>query len=129
MSHALASSPAAPYVRAIAFVDHQRAEILPFDTLHHDRIRVLEHGPTTQGTDPRALHAFFSDVCDALSAYDAFVVVGPKTGVSDFRRYLGKYRPYLIDQAAGYETADPLTLPQLLDRGRAFFGHPERLTP
>jgi len=121
----------ATYAHAIAYVDHHKAEILPFDHEHHDRLKVMEHPrPTPQrGSEVRAFHEFFSDVCEALSNYDKVLVVGPRTGVSDFRRYLGKYRPYLLDQVAGYDTVDHLTLNQLIAFGRKFFDQHERMLP
>jgi len=119
------------YAHVIVFVDHHKAEILPFDHEGHDRLKVMEHPHATaqHGSEVRAIHEFFSDVCEALSGYDKVLVVGPKTGVADFRRYLGKYRPYLLDQVAGYDTVDHLTLNQLIAFGRKFFDQHERMVP
>jgi stalled ribosome rescue protein Dom34 len=108
---------------AVAWVDHQGAQILQFDAEHMQAQKVKAHSHHTRqhGSSVRTEHEFFAEVCDALAGIPEVLVVGPKTGLADFRHYVDKHRPALGKQLVGWQTHDHATERQLVALAREFF--------
>lgn len=89
---------------AVAWVDHHGAQVLQFDAEHMQAQKVKAHTHHTRqhGSSVRTEHEFFGEVCDALAGIAEVLVVGPKTGLADFRHYVDKHRPAVAKQIAGW---------------------------
>ncbi len=108
---------------AVAFVDHQSAQVLQFDSEHVVEDKVHEHLRFTSqhGSGVRTEHEFFGHVCDALDGIAEVLVVGGHTGLSDFRHYVDKHRPQTAKRIVGYEVVDHPTDNQLVALARKRF--------
>ena len=108
---------------AVVWIDHQKAQILQFDTEHVEASRVKSHSHHTaqHASAVRSEHEFFGHVCDALKGIPEVLAVGPSTGLADFKRYLEKHRPESAKHVVGFETADHPTENQLVALARQYF--------
>ena len=108
---------------ALAWVDHQQAQILQFDAEHVQSQKIKAHSRHTRqhGSAVRSEHEFYGEVCDGLAGIAEVLVVGPKTGLADFRHYVEKHRPALGKQIVGWEAHEHATDNQLVALARQFF--------
>jgi hypothetical protein len=108
---------------AVAFVDHQSAQVLQFSSEQVVERKVHEHRHFTRqhGSGVRSEHEFFSDVCDALDGIEEVLVVGGHTGLADFRHYVEKHRPLTAKHIVGYEVVDHPTEKELVALARKHF--------
>ena len=115
---------------AVAWVDHQSAQILQFDAEHMQAQKVKAHTHHTRqhGSSVRTEHEFFAEVCDALAGITEVLVVGPKTGLADFRHYVEKHRPAAGRQIVGWEAHDHASDKQLVALARDFFLKYDRMS-
>ena len=109
---------------AVLTIDHQSAQVLQFDAEHVQSQRVRAHSQHKRrhgGTDVRAEHEFFGEVCDALQGIREVLVVGSRTGLADFRHYVEKHRPQCAAQIVAYEAVNQPTEAELLAMARRYF--------
>ena len=108
---------------AVAFVDHQSAQVLQFDAEHvvESKVREQFHFTRQHGSGVRTEHEFFGQVCDALDGIAEVLVVGGHTGLADFRHYADKHRPLTAKRIVGYEVVDHPTENQLVALARKHF--------
>ena len=108
---------------AIAFVDHQSAEVLQFGSEHAVERKLHEHLKFTRQhhSGVRSEHEFFAQVCDALDGIAEVLVVGGHTGLADFRHYVDKHRPLTAQRIVGYEVVDHPSENQLVALARRHF--------
>jgi stalled ribosome rescue protein Dom34 len=108
---------------AVVWVDHQNAQVLQFDAEHVQTQKVKAHTHHTRqhGSVVRTEHEFFAELCDALAGIAEVLVVGPKTGLADFRHYVDKHRPALAGQIVGWEHGDHASERQLVALARQYF--------
>jgi hypothetical protein len=108
---------------AVAFVDHQSAQVLQFSADHVVERKLHEHLHFTRqhGSSVRSEHEFFGEVCDALDGIAEVLVVGGHTGLADFRHYVDKHRPLAAKRIVGYDVVDHPTENQLVALARKFF--------
>ena len=93
---------------AVAFVDHQSAQVLQFGSEHVVERKIHAHAHYTRqhGSTVRSEHAFFAEVCDALDGIAEVLMAGGHTGLADFRHYVEKHRPLTAGRITGYEVVD-----------------------
>lgn len=110
-------------LHAVAFVDHQSAQVLQFDSEHVVERKVHEqlHFTRQHGSGVRTEHEFFGQVCDALDGIAEVLVVGGHTGLADFRHYVDKHRRPTAKHIVGYEVVDHPTENQLVALARKHF--------
>ena len=108
---------------AVAFVDHQSAEVLQFGAEHVVEHTVRQHLKFTREhhSSVRTEHEFFGQVCDALDGIAEVLVTGGHTGLADFRHYVDKHRPLTAARIVGYEVVDHPTENQLVALARKHF--------
>jgi hypothetical protein len=108
---------------AVAFIDHQKAQVLQFDADQVLSHKVHEHVQSTRqhGSGVRAEHEFFGQVCDALDGIAEVLVVGGHTGLADFRHYVEKHRPAAARHIVAYEVVNHPTDHELVALGRKRF--------
>jgi hypothetical protein len=108
---------------AVAFVDHQSAQVLQFDSEHVLERKVHEHFQFTRqhASGVRTEHEFFSHVCDALDGIAEVFVVGGHTGLADFRHYVEKHRAPTAKRIVGYQVVDHPTSNELVALARKHF--------
>ena len=108
---------------AVAFVDHQSAEILQFGSEHVVERKVHAHLKFTRQhhSGVRTEHEFFGEVCDALDGIAEVLVVGGHSGLADFRHYVDKHRPLTAQRIVGYEVVDHPGESQLVALARGHF--------
>ncbi len=108
---------------AVAFIDHQSAQVLQFDTEQVVEHQVHEHLKFTRqhGSTVRTEHEFFGHVCDALDGIAEVLVVGGHTGLADFRHYVDKHRPLTAKHIVDYEVVDHPSENQLVALARKRF--------
>ncbi len=108
---------------AVLWIDHQKAQILQFDSEHVEASRVKSHSHHTaqHGSSVRSEHEFFGHVCDAIKGIPEVLAVGSSTGLADFKRYLEKHRSDTAKHVVGFETADHPTENQLVALARQYF--------
>ena len=108
---------------AVAFVDHQSAEVLQFGSEHVVEHKVHQHLKFTREhhSGVRTEHEFFGHVCDALDGIAEVLVTGGHTGLADFRHYVDKHRPLTAARIVGYEVVDHPTENQLVALARKHF--------
>ena len=108
---------------AVAFVDHQSAEVLQFASEHVVEHKVHQHLKFTREhhSGVRTEHEFFGQVCDALDGIAEVLVTGGHTGLADFRHYVDKHRPLTAARIVGYEVVDHPTENQLVALARRHF--------
>jgi stalled ribosome rescue protein Dom34 len=114
---------------AVVWIDHQNAQILQFDAEQVQASKVKAHShPTGQhGSEVRTQHEFFGHVCDALAGIPEVLVVGPRTGLSDFERYLKKHRTETAARVVAFEVSDHLSENQLVALARKVFLRIDRM--
>lgn len=114
---------------AVAFIDHQHAEILQFDSEHvlekkiHQQLKFTrQHGSTV-----RTEHEFFAHVCEALDGITEVLVVGGHTGLADFRHYVDKHRPQTALHIVDYQVVDHPSEKQMVALARKYFVQYEQM--
>jgi hypothetical protein len=114
---------------AVAWIDHQSAQVLQFDAEHIQAGKVKAHSHHTpqHGSAVRTEHEFFGQVCDALEGITEVLAVGPKTGLSDFEHYAKKHRAATATRIVGYEVVDHPTQNQLVAMARKWFIQHDRV--
>ena len=112
-----------PLFHAVLRIDHHQAQLLQFDASQVQAQALKAHGhPTKQrGSAVRAEHEFYAEVCAALAGITEVLVVGPKTGLADFRHYVEKHRPAVAKHIVGWEHSDRATDNQLVALARQYF--------
>jgi hypothetical protein len=115
--------------RAVAFVDHQSAEILQFDSKHVVQHKLHQHLQFTRQhhSGVRTEHEFFGQVCDAIDGITEVLVVGGHTGMAAFRHFVDKHRPLTAQHIPGYEVVDHPSENQLVALARRYFGERDPL--
>jgi stalled ribosome rescue protein Dom34 len=108
---------------AVAWIDHQGTQILQFDDTHVEAQKLRPHSRHTRqhGSSVRSEHEYFAEVCNALAGIAEVLVVGPKTGLADFRHYVDKHRPAVGKQIVGWEHGERCSDNQLLAMARQYF--------
>ena len=108
---------------AVAWVDHQSAQVMQFDAeqVQTKKLKAHSHPTGQHGSSVRTQHEFFAEVCNALDGISEVLLVGPKMGLADFRHYVDKHRSALSRQIVGWETHERLTDNQLVALARQFF--------
>lgn len=108
---------------AVVWIDHQKAQVLQFDTEHvqAQKVKAHSHHTAQHGSSVRTEHEFFGQVCDALEGIAEVLVVGPKTGIAAFEHYVGKHRPTHAKQIVGYDVVDHPSENQLVALARQYF--------
>jgi hypothetical protein len=111
------------HFHAVAFVDHQSAQVLQFSAEQVEEQHVHQKLKFTRQhhSGVRTEHEFFGHVCDALDGIAQVLVVGGHTGLADFRHYVDKHRPLTSPRIVGYEVVDHPTEHQLVALARKFF--------
>jgi stalled ribosome rescue protein Dom34 len=114
---------------AIAWVDHQGAQVLQFDAEHvqADKIKAHTHYTRQHGSAVRSEHEFFGQVCDAMAGITEVLVVGPHTAIADFRHYAEKHRAETAKHLVAYEPLAHLSENQLVAKAREFFLKHDRM--
>lgn len=118
-----------PQHHAVVLIDHQKAEVLQFDSEHLQAQKVKSrsqhhlhsHHTRQPNSDVRTQHEFFGEVCDALIGIAEVLVVGGHTFQIDFRHYVEKHRPQVAKQIVAWETVDHPTEGQLLALAKKHF--------
>ena len=115
---------------AVLRIDHQSAQILQFDAEHLQAQKLKSHSHHTaqHGSAVRIEHEFFGHVCDALVGIEEVLVVGPKTGVTDFGHYTKKHRPEAAAHIVGFEVVDHPSDAQLVAMARKYFLKHDRMS-
>jgi len=108
---------------AVAFVDHQSAQVLQFGSEQVVERKVHEHRHLTRRhhSGVRSEHEFFGEVCAALDGIAEVLVTGGHTGLADFRHYVDKHSPQTAARIVGYEVVDHPTENQLVALARKHF--------
>ena len=108
------------FVHAVIWLDHHNAHVIEFDP-EHMRERHLQphvHNTRQHRSEVRSEHEFFSEVCDAVAGMETILVTGAHKVQADFRHYLDKHRPNLVQKICGWETVDHPTSAQLVALAR-----------
>jgi hypothetical protein len=108
---------------AVAFVDHQSAQVLQFSSEHVVKHTLHQHLHFTRQHDSgvRSEHEFFGEVCDSLEGIAEVLVVGGHKGLADFRHYVDKHRPLTAKHVVGYDVVDHPTENELVALARKHF--------
>jgi len=108
---------------AVAFVDHQSAQVLQFSADHVVKQMLHQHLHFTRqhASGVRSEHEFFGEVCDALEGIAEVLVVGGHKGLADFRHYVDKHRPLTAKHVVGYNVVDHPTENELVALARKHF--------
>ncbi len=108
---------------AVVWIDHQSAQILQFDAEHvqAQKIKAHSHHTAQHGSGVRSQHEFFGQVCDALDGITELLIVGPKTGITDFEHYAKKHRAQTAARIVGTEVTDHPSEGQLVAMARKYF--------
>lgn len=108
---------------AVAFVDHQSAQVLQFDSEQVVQRKIHEHVKFTRqhGSGVRTEHEFFAELCDALDGIAEVLVVGGHAGLADFRHYVDKHRPLTAKHVVGYQVVDHPSDNELVALARRHF--------
>lgn len=109
--------------QALLWIDHREGSLIDLEgePLAVRTIRVHEHPTSQHHSEVRSEHEMFARVADALAAHGKVLIVGPRTGLADFRHYLEKHRPRSLQRVAGWQPMGRVTDPQLAATGRRFF--------
>ncbi len=110
-------------LHAVAYVDHELAQVLQFDSeqVVENKIHQHLHFTNQHGSGVRTEHEFFGHVCDAFDGIAEVLVVGGHTGLADFRRYVEKHRAPTAKHIVGYEVVDHPSENQLIALARKHF--------
>jgi hypothetical protein len=105
---------------AVAFVDHQSAQVLQFSSERVVKHALHQHLHFTRqhASGVRSEHEFFGEVCDALEGIAEVLVVGGHKGLADFRHYVDKHRPLTATRVVGYKVVDHPTENELVALAR-----------
>ena len=116
---------------AVLWIDHHNAKVQQFNATDVKAQTVKDHTHYTRqhGSNVRAVHEFFGEVCDSLAGVSEILVTGSHQAQADFRHYVEKHRVALAPHIAGWETVDHLTEGQLVALGRKFFDRVDRVPP
>lgn len=116
---------------AVVWIDHHNAHIHQFSATEAERTDVRDHRHYTRqhGSDVRAIHEFYADVCEALKGVPEILVTGARQSHADFRHYVEKHRPHLMPSIRGWEVSERLTDAQLVALGRRYFDQINRIPP
>jgi stalled ribosome rescue protein Dom34 len=108
---------------AVVWIDHQTAQILQFDAEHvqAQKIKAHSHHTAKHASGVRTQHEFFGQVCDALEGISELLIVGPKTGITDFEHYAKKHRAQTAAHIVGTEVTDHPSEGQLVAMARKYF--------
>lgn len=108
---------------AVAYVDHELAQVLQFDSEHvlEQKVHQHLHFSKQHGSGVRTEHEFFGQVCDALEGIAEVLVVGAHTGLADFQRYIDKHRPMTAKCIVGFDVLDHPSEKQMLAHARKHF--------
>ena len=108
---------------AVAFVDHQSAQVLQFSSEHVVKHALHQHLHFTRQHDSgvRSEHEFFGEVCDGLEGIAEVLVVGGHKGLADFRHYVDKHRPLTAKHIVEYNVVDHPTENELIALARKLF--------
>jgi hypothetical protein len=111
------------HFHAVAFVDHESAQVLQFDSTSVVERRAHQHQHLTRQhrSGRRSEHEFFAEVCNLLDDNAEVLVTGGRKGLADFQHYLEKYRPLTTPRIVGYEVADHPSEKQLVALARKHF--------
>ena len=111
------------FFHAVAFVDHQSAEVLQFSSEHVVERQLHQHLKFTREhhSGVRTEHEFFGQVCDALDGIAEVLVTGGHIGLADFRHYVDKHRPLTAARIVDYQVVDHPTENQLVALARKHF--------
>jgi stalled ribosome rescue protein Dom34 len=108
---------------AVVWIDHAQAQVLQFDAEHvaAHKVKASSQHTKQHGSTVRTEHEFFGHVCDALDGIAEVLVVGPKTGLADFKHHVEKHRAETARRIVGYESAVHPTENQLVALARQYF--------
>ena len=108
---------------AVVWIDHQSAQVMQFDADHVQTLKLKTHSRHTSqhGGKVRSEHEFYAEVCNALAGISEVLMVGPKTGLADFRHYVEKHRVPLNRQSVGWEVHERATDNQMVAMARQYF--------
>jgi hypothetical protein len=108
---------------AVAFIDHQSAQVLQFapDQLQEQKVHTHLHYTRQHHSGVRSEHEFFAEVCSALDGIAEVLVTGGHTALAAFRHYADKHRPGTAARIVGYEVVDHPTENQLVALARKHF--------
>ena len=111
------------HYHAVAFVDHQSAQVLQFNSDQVVKHTLHEHLHFTRqhASGVRSEHEFFGEVCDALEGIAEVIVMGGHKGLGDFRHFVDKHRPLLAKHVVEYNVVDHPTENELVALARKHF--------
>jgi len=114
---------------AVAFVDHQSAQVMQFGSEHVVERKVHAHLHVTRQHHGvvRSEHEFFGEVCDALDGIAEVLMAGGHTRLADFRHYVEKHRPLTAARIAGWEVVDRPTEGELVALARKHFARYDQM--
>jgi hypothetical protein len=117
------NKPATLTRHAVVWLDHHQADIWQLDAgpARSQHVKAHVHPTPQHGSEVRAVHEFFAEICDALDGHDSVLVTGSKTALADFRHYADKHRPQTATRIVAYDVVDHPTENQLTSLGRKFF--------
>lgn len=117
------------HFHAVAFVDHQSAQLIQFDSANVVERKIHQHLHVTRqhGSGVRSEHEFFGSVCDMLDDTAEILITGGHTGLADFKHYLATHRPLTAPRIVGYEVVDHPSENQLVALARKHFARYERM--
>lgn len=112
-----------PHFHAVAFVDHQSAQVLQFDSTSvvERKVHQTVHVTRQHGSGVRSEHEFFAAVCDLLDENAEVLVTGGHMGLADFQHYVNKHRPLTAPRIVGYTVVDHPSENQLAALARKQF--------
>lgn len=115
---------------AVAFVDHQAAQVLQFDAeqVLSQKVREHKHMTRQHGSSVRDEHEFFGLVCDALDGIAEVLMAGGHQGLADFKHYVDKHRPLIAAHIVGYEVVDHPSEAELVALARKHFNKYDQTT-
>ena len=108
---------------AVAFVDHQSAQVMQFGSEHMVESKIHSHAHYTRqhGSAVRSEHEFFAEVCKALEGIAEVLVAGGHKGLADFRHYVERHSPSTAKRITGYEVVDHPSEKELVALARKHF--------
>lgn len=108
---------------ATVWVDHHSAQILQFDASQvlAQQVRAHVHYTRQHGSRVRSEHEFFGEVCDALNGISQVLVAGSHMAQEDFRHYVNKHRPAVMEHIVGWQTLGHPTTNELVALARRYF--------
>lgn len=115
---------------AVVWIDHHSAQVLQFDAEHVEAQKVKSHAHHTRqhGSQVRAEHEFYAEVCGALGGISEVLITGSHQAMADFRHYVEKHSPAVVPQIVGYEAVDHPSEKQLVAMARKYFLKYDRMS-